>query len=344
LSSIHFVEELNMRFTVFGCLLLALVPSIASQTPSENLETGLQPRVLSAAGRIKFGIPMFGASGRISCDTAGDVVFNVGSIGGLGPFLRVQSDGRDHIVYELPGELKGPANIAWAITPDGEFFVLYEDFKEYKLIRFKDDGSLGGISLLEVPQGVDVSYLAVANNHTVFAQGYHESSDPRNKPRTGFAALFGPSGGLTRDLSSDAPLFDPKTSGTGPVDGDAIAGEDGNFYVLSEKRVLVLNQSGETIRDLKFQKPTEGAHADQVDYSKGTISIVFHRLHRPSPRQSAAVEVRTILLNSQTGEEEGSYVFDSSSTGSILCFDSHDGYTTMAVDGELAAKDIVPLR
>ena len=304
-----------------------------------------QPRVLTAAGRVSFDIPMFGSVGRTYCDAAGDMVFDVGSLSNdRGPFLRVQSDGRSHVIYSLPAEAQGWGNIAPALTPGGVFYVLFENFRDYSLIRFKDDGSVDGTTSLQVPSGVNLLYLAVADNQIVFARGYRTSHEVSDTPRAGFEALFDASGRLVRDLSAMAPQFDKRALQTGPLDGDVIAGEDGRFYILDDKKVLALNQSGDVERELTLKKPSMEAHAVQVDFSKGLVSVIFHSVRRASSNEPASVQVRAILLNSQTGEQRGDFVFDSSSTGSVLCFNAQDGYSTMALSGGMAAKDIVPFR
>jgi hypothetical protein len=288
---------------------------------------------------------MFGSIGRVSCDADGDVIFNVGStVEGMGPFLRVQGDGARHVVYSLPSELVKASNIAWTVTPEGRFYVLIENFKNHRLVHFNEDGSVAGIATLDIPSGVDVRFVAITDDETILLRGNLASSDSLRTSRTGFAALLNSTGRLVRDLSSIAPKTPSAPPADGPIDGDAVAGTDGRFYVLDEARVLVLNKSGEIERELSFTKPTKDARAVQVDYSMGQVSIVFHTVRRDHKAQRADVQVRTIILNTQTGERQGDFEFGPDTTGSVLCFDARDGYSLMAVDGEMAAKDIVPVR
>lgn len=303
------------------------------------------PRVLSATGRVKYAIPMFGATGRSGCDSAGDTFYNVGTrITQMGPFLRVSSDGREHTIYSLPSGLSSFADLAWAVAPGGAFYALHGDFKEYKLVRFKNDGSVDAITNLNIPTHIYVIHLAIADDEVMYVQGYRDSPDPLDKPRAGFAALLNASGKMIRDLSAGVPEFDMSAEQHNPTAGDAVAGEDGRFYVLGAKGLLILNQNGETASRMEFQRPAPDAYAIRVDYSRGMISIVFHTVRRSSPAQAADVEVRSILLNSQTGEQQGYFAFDPELTGSIICFDGQEGYSMMAVDGKMEAKDIVRIR
>lgn len=76
----------------------------------------------------------------------------------------------------------------------------------------------------------------------------------------------------------------------------------------------------------------------------GQVSIVFHTIRRDRESQRADVHIRAITLNAQTGERQGDFEFGTDTTGSVLCFNARDGYSLMAVDGQMAAKDIVPIR
>lgn len=337
-----------MKWAVCLAMLLATV-----SIPAQDSATQIQPkpnwlpapRLLSATGRIKYTIPMFGAHGRLGCDSAGDTFYNIGTgITQMGPFLKVSSDGREHTIYSLPPDLSSFADLAWAVAPGGAFYALRGDFKEFKLVRFKNDGSIDAITSLNIPKNIYVTDLAIADNEVMYVQGYRDSPDPMEKSRPGFAALLNATGRIIRDLSEDAPDFDVKAAQHNPTPGDVAAGEDGRFYVLGAKELVILNQNGETAARMKFQRPAPDAYAVRVDYSKGVISIVFHTIRRSSPAQAANVEVRSILLNSQTGEQQGYFAFDPELTGNIVCFDAQEGYSMMAVDGKMAAKDIVPIR
>jgi len=62
------------------------------------------------------------------------------------------------------------------------------------------------------------------------------------------------------------------------------------------------------------------------------------------PGTAPTLESRAILLNSETGEPVGDYVFDPRTTGTVLCFNREKGYSLFAMDGIRAAMEIVPLQ
>lgn len=334
-----------MRAALWLSMAFASVAALPQElTPPPNAVPAEPPRVLSSAGRVSFGIPLFGFNGNSVCDASGNEFFNVSSwIDQKGPFLEVSADGRRHAVYTLPAEVGPRENLVWTVTPDGAFFVLHQNFKDYRLIRFKDDGSPDGITSLAIPPGAHVQHMSIADNGTMYVRGYRSTKQPTEKARPGFAALIDASGKLLRDLSSDAPEADLKAAGQHPLDGDATAGADGRFYILESERVLVLNQAGEVERILKIKKPNPDAIASRVDYSKGMVSIMLHTGH-PKHGEATEVESRALLLNAQTGEQQGDFVFDPATTGAVTCFNAQDGYSLTAMDGNMAAKDIVPIR
>jgi hypothetical protein len=146
---------MNPRIAIGLLLASASVLSSESQdTPSVVPATDM-PRVLSASSRVRFEMPILGSSGRVHCDSAGDMVFNVArGVFDQGPFLRVRSDGRAHVIYSLPQQVAGRGNIVWAMSPGGTFYVLHEDFKEYKLVRFREDYSLMAVDGLSAAKDI----------------------------------------------------------------------------------------------------------------------------------------------------------------------------------------------
>jgi hypothetical protein len=334
-----------VRASVWLWIALASVAAFSQTGPNshEGL-TGEQPRILSSSGRIAFGIPMFGFRGNAVCDAAGDLFFNVSSPPDLtGPFLEISLDGKRHTIFEMPTDVSPRGNLVWAVTPDGEFYVLHQDFKVYTLFRFKSDGSIDETTTLGIDPGIKVQWMAVANNGTKFIAGYRSVHDKAGQAMPGFYALLDGSGKVERNMSSDAPAFDLKSAALHPVEGSVVAGEDGRFYILQSADVLVVNQAGDVERDLKFVKPDPEADALRVDYSKGIVSIVLYEAH-PKPGEVTGITLQALALDAQTGEQLGYYAFDPQETGDVVCFNAQDGYSLMAMDGNMAAKDVLPRR
>lgn len=332
----------------FVSLLVALmcIPACSQELkPNSNVEIGVLPRILTASERINLQIPMFGSNGKAVCDAEGNIVFNVGSMmSHSGPFLWVAADGSRHHLFLIPDGDNEHRDTVSTMTPDGRFYALLQDFKKYTLLRFKDDGSVDATSHINIPAGIEVLNLAITNKGFVFVNGYRDTAEDWKKPRAGFAAVFDDSGRMIRDLSTGIPQFDPAASAAGPIDGDAIAGEGERFYLLEREKILALNAMGAIINEIPLPKPAADEHPVRLDYSKGSLSILYHAVDPPVEGHIGQVRARTTILYAQSGEIRGSYLFGPNLTNTVLCFNAQVGYTMMAVDGNMAAIDLVPIR
>lgn len=299
------------------------------------------PHVLSAADHIRLDIPMFGAIGNTRCDSDGDLFFDAGSlIEDRGPYLEVEADRERHLIFTLPEEVNTPGNNVWTVTPDGTLYVLHDGFQRNKLVRFKSDGSVDGISSLLLPPHVSIQRIAVTDSGIIFVSGYRVAQQRSAKPEPGFAAIYSADGKTIRDLSAGAPSHpaDNRIS-----DGDLIAGDDGRFYLLGGDAVRVFSATGEPIASLKFTKPSPKAIAARVDEWQGTVSVLFYTEIHPKPGQAAPLLATTMVLNGQTGEIRGIYNFSPALTNSVLCY-NQEGYTMVSVDHRMMALDTVPIQ
>jgi hypothetical protein len=314
-------------------------PGAPSSVPS------ISPRLLSASGHIKTTVPMFGSPGNARCDSSGNYMFDAGSLmGNHGPYLKISSDGQRHFLFRLPQEVSGAYGIdLWTITPNGVLYVLHDDFQKNQLVRFKDDGTVENISSLALPPHVSINKIAVTENGISYVIGYKVTQkDQVTKPEPGFAAIYNADGKLIRDLSAETADYDLPGTMTRILDGDLIAGDDGRFYVLGDKEVRVVTQSGEVSAAWKVTKPQQDGMALRIDESKGTVSVAVYALRKGKQGWADTLRPTAFLYNSQTGDLRGTFTFDADLTGTILCYNAHDGYTLGAVDGAMKAFDIVP--
>ncbi len=334
---------------------LLSVPVARSQAipPAAEAPAASPPRMLSASKTVVSTVPAFGSRGNTRCDASGNVYFEAStSVTDTGPLLKISHDGASHFVYPFPPETDSQAEIRWNVTPEGKLFLLFGDFKTYKLMRITSDGRAGRTISLDIPEGTSIERFAIADSGVVYARGYGSAniadrSHSLDTPRKSYAAIFADSGKLIRELGQDLnpneQQINLKSLAGQPLEEDVIAGTDGRFYLLERNDVLVFNQSGEKERELKFKKPDPGAYAVRVIYSNGLVSITLHSIHR-GPGHRTDVQVRCLLLNAQTGEEMGDFTFDPAATNNVLCFDSEEGYSLYAIDHDMAVWQIFPIR
>ncbi len=334
-----------MKIIIF--ILPALLSTAIFSQSASNLPSILPepPHVLSVTERVKFEIPHFGFSGNPVCDSSGNTFYNLGApLDKRGMFLGISADGRKHALYEVPQEVGTRGNVIGAVTPSGTFYVLHQDFKNYKLIRFKNDGSVDNITLLSIPAGVNVNRMAIADSEFLYVEGYKSLKDaPNEKPRPGFAAVLNIAGTFFCDLSDEELEYNHVESAKHPIEGDVTVAEDGRFYILHPKQVLILNQSGDKERVIEYQKPVPNSLALRIDVSKGLISIEFDVEH-PSNGPFPDITWRMILVNAQTGEQHGDYVLPPEDDGGIVCFNAKTGYSVADMIDDNAGIAIVPIR
>jgi hypothetical protein len=323
---------------------LVLVGCVGYGQENATRQTPVPTLVLGPAQKISLGIPSFGAVGRPACDSFGDVFFNVGSsVTAKGPFLRFAPNGSSHSLYILPTEAKSASGTAWTVSPDGTFVLLYLDSPVYTLLRFKSDGTIAKSTTLQVPADLFVEEIASLDSGVTCVRGYIDTAKKRDVPRTAFAAVYDGMGSKIRDLSAGLQSRDLSTLSEHPAEGDAIAGDDDRFYVLESNDVVVLNRLGELEATFRFRKPDRDSLAGRIDESRGAISVLLDSVIRVADH-APEVRPRAILLNSETGEQIGDYVFAPETTGNVACFRRDKGYTLYAMDGIRAALEIVPLQ
>ncbi|MFZ0663530.1 MAG: hypothetical protein WAM66_12610 [Acidobacteriaceae bacterium] len=299
------------------------------------------PHVLTSADHKRLDIPMFGDIGNARCDASGDLFFDASSpFADDGPFLEVKADRERHLIFTLPQEENTPGNNLWTVTPDGTLYVLHDDFQRNKLVRFRSDGSVDGISSLVLPAHVSIQRMAISDSGVVFVSGYRYTQEEGAKTEPGFAAIFDADGNIIRDLSAGAPSY--STSGE-LSDGDLIAGDDGRFYVLGSDTVRVFNPSGEQAASLKITKPSAKAIAARIDEWQGSVSVLFYTEAKHKRGRAAPLSASTVVLNADSGDVSGIYTFDPALTNSVLCY-NHAGYTMESVDHRMMALDTVPLQ
>jgi hypothetical protein len=310
------------------------------------------PRTLRATSEIPLNVPNLGFSGEPVCDASGDMFFEIHNaqpgLSETGPFLGIQSNGSTHALFSVPAELtaasKTPGITLQAVSPGGDYYLLNTDFKRYTLIAYNADGSEKRREDLEVPPDISPHRLAVTDSGVSYVQGYLDTNDPLDKPRKAFAALFSSSGKMVKSVGSGWHDISIVTMAKFPLEGAVTAGDDGRFYILEAGDVLVLNQSGEVQQKLIFHKPDPSAIALRIDVSSGVVAIELGRITR-EPKKAPTVSLRFLVLDSQTGEQRGDYVFDPEQYfNAILCFTRSDGYTVYAIKGGQAAKQTLPLR
>lgn len=339
-----------MRYAVYAALVLIgnlsthaqANPEIPPEIPAPKLH------ILTAIRTIPLGISPVVIGEQEVCDSSGNMFFDIGDQSGQkGPFLRVEPDGHSHAIYALPPSLAKNAwvHVKGAVAPGGSFYVYYVNFKNtagHKLIHYQADGTVGRTITLDLPAYAFIENFVVQDSGVLYVRGYQDNKDEWEKPRPGFAVLLDDTGKVIKDFSKNTQPVDLKAQSEGVPEGDAVAGDDGRFYVLESSDVLVLNQGGDIERVLKFTKPDPSAYATRLDVSGGLVSIKLTSIG--TPKEPNKITSRMLLLDGLTGELRDDFVFGpENSSRTVMCFRRDEGYSLFALDGKIMARDVVPI-
>ena len=171
-----------------------------------------------------------------------------------------------------------------------------------------------GSTKLDVPDQVNIEDFAVSDRGTALVAGYFESSADealRGKPYVG---LFDHSGRLLSRLNEAFDTIDLETIRETIHGGNAIFADDGYIYLLHQKRVLVLSESGKVVRQINFDKPKD-AIADKDCCFGRTSGMWLSKLSKEHQ-----ITQRFFVFNAQTGEPFAIYTPSPELGSNALCF------------------------
>jgi hypothetical protein len=334
-----------------ACTLLIVLLCLHSQSPpdkSGGTVASEAPKTLSATDLVSFGIPSFSFSGAPLCDSAGDLYFEVSDSPtvGAGPFLKISANGKSQTIFALPPDLasSSASRGTWikAVSPGGDFYLLHTDnLNSNELVRYNSDGSVHTVQKIAIPSTVIVQRLAILDTGVSLIQGNLDPSQERAKTHVPFAAIFSSDGKLIRDLSPEVQPAAPAGRANHPIEGFVTSGDDGRFYVLKGNGVEVLSPNGEIQAQFAFRKPDPSSIALKLNVSEGLLSVELMGT-APTKNDLQPLAIRMLLLDAQTGDLRGDYVFDPTLTNTLLCFTRKEGYSVYVVRDGKAAKQIVP--
>ena len=290
------------------------------------------PRELRATERQVLVAPPFSSEGEAQCDEGGAAYFHVLTGGSTkNPTIFKLGHSQDeHLLYKLPSEIpdkKSAFYTACSVTPAGRLWVLVEEWvgEEPKVAAYGFDskGAVKSEIHLETPARLLPRHFAAFDNEVFFVEG--DVSVTAGTPKTSrpYAAIVNGSGEVTRELNLNLQGLQVQ-KGRIPQ-GPAVAGRAGNLYMLLPDQVLVVTQSGETLRKLTFSKPDREALATGISLSGGLIAI-----HVMEQRKHT-LDLTLVLLDANTGDEIGYYRPDAELGNNAICFSRTEGFTFLGV-------------
>ncbi len=278
------------------------------------------------------GAPSFSSEGEAQCDEDGGAYFHVMAGGSFKSptIFKLGRNQDENQTYKLPPEIldkKSAFYTAYSITPTGRLWVLVVEWvgDEPKVAAYAFDSN-GGVTSevhMETPARLLPRRFAAFDNDVFFVEGDVSETAGKLKTSRPYAAIVDSSGKVTRELHVDLQGLQIH-KGKIPQ-GAAVAGRDGNLYVLLPQQVIVVSQAGEILRKLTFSKPNSEALATGISLSGGLIAI--HIMEQTKH----ILKLNLVLLDANTGDEIGSYRPSEELGNNAICFSRTEGFTFMRV-------------
>ena len=310
----------------------AAPPITGPAVDQQKLATPEAPRTLLPTSTRLVNAPSeFAASGTPRCDANGNIYFHTAIQGNFkdSPILKLSTD--NFKLYKLtPDDTNLGEHGEMSVAPDGTLWLALSGPEAATLLRFNSNGEVTSHVKLDRFANFVLEEFVAFNNDVFFVKGFPRPT-ATDRTITRYAAMVNASGQDVSTPKLDLPNLDlgSKT----PPESAASAGSDGNLYLLESQEVVVISQSGETLRHLRFRKSDSDYSARNISLSGGWVSIWFTK-----PDEQHRITTEFLVIEGLSGEEIGRY-----SAGKELghaapvCFSRQDGFTFLGgiADGKM---------
>jgi hypothetical protein len=323
---------------MFSVLLTLVMGGLAAQQPLQQMS----PRPLKSSHSAVLPVPSFGAYGPAQCDENLAIYYHLATgLPSRTELLRISQSGNESTLYKLPEEFANSTDfLDFSVTPGGDVKVLVEDRNYHAIVfAFDSEGKVSSHAQLEVPEHVAGRHIAAYSDGTVLYSGVYTNDAAAEVAGTTYVALFQPSGKLLKRLDRlrDKKKEDEQES-VHFSEGAATLGRDGNIYLLTAERVLVISAEGTIQKELAFTKPSPEFSAVTLQYSEGWVAITFAKPERPE------VVTRYLVLNASDGAPVGLYEPSEDTGNDNVCFSRHDGFLFTTFEHGRVKLITAPLR
>lgn len=315
-------------------------PLVYAQQRIANGGTQPVPTTLEPSSSKVLQVPPFGSYGNAQCDSNGNLYFHLDSQGYSGSLImKLTPSTETPTLFHLPGEFASKMSFMdFSITPDASLAMLEQSTDGIFIFHFDEDGSMKEKTKLETPEHLVPDHFAMADNGVIFLNGHFFSDAPMSLRGKGYAALFEPSGKVRKDLRGSAEDVDLKSKSTALQSGAAAVSEDGTFYFLRSKDIIIISQSG-TLRRISFTNPDLAQTATDIKLSGALMSVDLRKSDA-----AGQLSWSSLVLNESTGEVYGYYKATKEAGVNDACFLGRDGYTFQTIEDGKVKLVSVPLR
>jgi hypothetical protein len=188
---------------------------------------------------------------------------------------------------------------------------------------------------METPAHLRPRRFAAFDNDVFFVEGDISETLGSQKTSRPYAAIVDSAGTVMKELHPNLQGLQIQ-KGKLP-EGAAIAGRDGNLYLLLPDQVVVISQSGQIIRRLPFPKSDREAIATGISLSGGLVAIQIME------QQKHTLGLTLVLLDANTGDQIGFYQPSQELGNNAICFSRTEGFTFLRVFPETPDGNLVLL-
>jgi hypothetical protein len=287
----------------------------------------MEPRLLRPAQSIQTDTGHFWGDGHNRCDDRGDIfIHDDPGFTGAKRVLRLTADDDYRPTqYKLPEKwAKDSQFIAYDVVPSGKIWMLTQAADHsYQLFGITSDSEEPSETDVEVPDHVFVIGITVSQTGGFLLSGFFDGKAADDYRGKRFIAFYDASGRVIKRLDSPA-LGEINLSDTKKhlMQNGLTTGSDGNFYFVSNDKILVFSPAGEQVRSFYFDKPDPSVIPIWLAISGGLVSIEFVK-----EQKDGVLSMTYLVLDQFSGEPYGLYVPSPEAGHNASCFSRGLGYT-----------------
>ena len=295
----------NVDPRVINMQVTALLVLFAAMAGADKAAAPVSPRVLQLGSSQSLEVPSFRFYGAVQSDKDGNLYFHVDAGSYREPvILKLARGSGDPTLYTVADE--DQKNIVFgefSVTPFGQVVLLGQgtDGKTYA-IRFSSKGAPTTKTALAFPEHMSIGNFIAFESGSLLVSAFYLPDAPAALRGKSFLALFDESGQIRKRFDQELAPVDLSSVSQHLYEGGATVGPDGNLYLLTPDKIVVMSESGEIVRRMKYQKP-EGGAASQIAVSHNLVSIW---LLKEGPKNQISSEY--LVLDLFTGKPFGFYV------------------------------------
>lgn len=290
----------------------------------------IRPKVLEATSSRVVSAPDFGGYGTPVCDNDGNAYYHVGTSASYNDstVFRLAADEDRHQVFKLPPDVNDSVAFgAFNVTPSGKLWTaVFNQKGEVFAYGFDAEGEVSGHVHFNAPEYLQPDLFAAFETDFFLLEGFFAKSAGSAVAGRTYAAIFGPSGKLVRELTLNQPVVNMETRRKSLPEGAVAIGSDGNAYLLLADQVVAISQSGEVVQRLQFEKPDRDARAVSLYASGGLLAIVLFKTRH------TAIDTTLLVLDTNTGGTYGYYEPSEGLGNNPICFSRSQGFTFLRRD------------